>query len=167
MEKNKNLARESLLRVLYGEPWEEIVDDITSRLGEEKNLNCLELPGFARIEIKRDGKLIEVFHRTDFFYNPPTKEVFAVREVLNMTGLELISREDFISNPKVTLKTGESTLLIQVEQGFWSTWIIIWEGIPYGAIKISGNFWDRSTDLVIDIPTSVEKAVRREIEKEI
>lgn len=164
MGKSQILALEALIRVSYGEPWEDIVDNINSQLGEEMNSNSLNLPGFVRIEIKRDGKLVEVLSPNQFFYNPPTETVSIIRDVLNKLGINLISRKDFISSRDVTFKADESILLVKIEEGFWETWIIYWKGIPYGAIKTSGNFWDRSTDLVIDIPTSPYNASKREIE---
>lgn len=164
MKNNENLVREALLRVLFGEPWEDVVDNIKPRLGEEVNSNSVNLPGFSRIEIKMDGELLYVLMPREFFYNPPPKYVYTVRDILKRMGINLISRRDFISARDATFKADESILLVKTEEGFWETWIIVWEGITCGAIKISGNFWDRSTDLVIDIPTSAEKAVKREIE---
>lgn len=128
---------------LFGESLEERIDD---------NSNCLYLKRLNRIEIKQNGKSVLYSYRTEFFMNPPTSEVQLMREILELLGIELISREDFQSSPSVTVKVSEKTQLIQVESGFWSKWLIVFGIIPCGAIKESGNFWDRGADIIIDIP---------------
>lgn len=149
--KEKKFAEEALARVLLGESWEDVVDDISHQIGKDDNSNCLDLTCLNYIDVKRNGELIQSFYRTEFFQNPPTKEVAATREIFDLLGIELIPREDFQSSPSVTIKVSKPTRLIQTEEGFWSKWIILYR-IPCGTIKECGNFWDRGADIIIDIP---------------
>lgn len=137
------MAKSITLGTWFGESWEERIDE---------NSNCLYLKCLCRIKIKRDGQEILNFYRTEFFLNPPTKEVQLMREVLEELGIELIPRKDFRSSTSVTVKVSEITQLIQVESGFWSKWRIVFKGINCGVIKESGNFYDRDADIIIDIP---------------
>lgn len=130
------------LGTCVGEALEERMDD---------NSNCLYLRCLDGIELKQNGKSLMDFHGNKFFPNPPTKEVQLMRELLENLNIELIPCKDFRSSQSVTVKVSEQTQLIQVEAGFWTKWKIVVEGIPYGIIKETGNFWDREADIIIDI----------------
>lgn len=130
--------------VWFGESWEETT---------EEHSNCLHLSNLSRVEIKRDGKSIDWETRTKFFLNPPTERVQMMRDILSIIGLGVIPRKDFRSSGKVTVVSTPSIQLEQTESGFRSEWLILLEGVKFGSIEECGNFWDRSADIIIDIPS--------------
>lgn len=55
--KEKKFAEEALARVLLGESWEDVVDDISHQIGKDDNSNCLDLTCLNYIDVKRNGEL--------------------------------------------------------------------------------------------------------------
>lgn len=145
---NQILAAETLGRTLAcGEPTDCVVDNISSRLGQNGDIHNLKLKSLSYITIKEGEKVIQRVFGPNIFNLPPTEICHIIKVMLDtfLYNIQFHENRDL----EISAKSGFS--FENISMGFETVWEIKAESIVIGRIYERGSFYDRTTDIEIDV----------------
>lgn len=144
---NQIFAAETLARTLAcDESVDCVVDDISSRLGQNGNSHNLKLERLSYITIKRGEKVILRVFGPDIFNLPPTEICHLVKELLD----NFLYNIQFHDNRDLEISAKPGFSFKNISTGFETVWEIRVEDIVFGKIYERGSFYDRTTNIEID-----------------
>lgn len=138
-------SAETLVRVFAGEPVDRVLDDISSQPSQNGDEHCVRLERLFTIHVKR-GDIHLSCSREQLFSYPPIYEASLIQGIFQT--LELDPQPYRCSD--VIIKAPYFMRFIQVESGFWTSWEVYFLDQCIGKMKTTGNFWDRSSEIILD-----------------
>lgn len=148
----KLLATETLVRALANdEPIDNIIDDISSRLGQTNgSVHSLNLERLSYITLKDGERDVLRIFGPNMFRPTHTESDDKVRNLLGsfLCDMQVHNSRDL----EITAKPG--FFFLNIRTGFYTQWEIRLESkdTVIGVISEIGNFYDRNTSIEIDLP---------------
>lgn len=147
---NQLFATVALAETLAGNPIGEVVDNISSHLGKDSSDSCLHLQTLTRIHVSFDGKFSLFCRRKEFFQYPAVFDAHFTQELFNILGLDM---EEYRCSDVILKSKGEVSFK-SVGTGFRTEWKVFLDNTCIGKIEEIGSFYDRSSEIKLDIPSS-------------